>query len=103
MKAKYLPPIREPTPVGDDFAAARSPLLASRACCCPARPVVRVIMPPTATRRHPVDLLLCGHHCRVSCQALAEPHATVTELTEVTDARPPARLPGVPAPRVCAG
>ena len=35
-----------------------------RACCCPARPVVRVMMPATATRPEPVDLLLCGHHYR---------------------------------------
>jgi nucleotide-binding universal stress UspA family protein len=28
---------------------------------------------------------------------------TVTELTELTGGRPPALLPGVPAPRVCAG
>ena len=31
MNAKYLPPTREPTPARDDCAAARSPLLASRA------------------------------------------------------------------------
>ena len=47
------------------------PALAERACCCPARPVVRVLMPPAAARPHPVDLLLCGHHYRVSRNALA--------------------------------
>jgi hypothetical protein len=51
-----------------------------RACCCPGQPVVRVIMPPTAERRHPVDLLLCGHHYRVSRQALAASHARVENL-----------------------
>ena len=44
--------------------------VAARACCCPARPVVTVVMPPTASRPHPVDLLLCGHHFRVSQAAL---------------------------------
>ena len=42
-----------------------------RACCCPSLPMVRVLMPPTLTRHHQVDLLLCGHHYRVSRQALA--------------------------------
>jgi hypothetical protein len=40
------------------------------ACCCPARPVVRVVMPATATRPEPVDLLLCGHHYRAGQAAL---------------------------------
>ena len=43
---------------------------ADRACCCPARPVVTVIMPPAPGRLHPVDLLLCRHHFRVSRAAL---------------------------------
>ena len=43
---------------------------AERACCCPARPVVTVIMPPAPGRPHPVDLLLCGHHFQVSRAAL---------------------------------
>lgn len=44
---------------------------AGRACCCPARPAVVVIMPPGPGRPHPTDLLLCGHHYRVSRKALA--------------------------------
>ena len=35
-----------------------------RACCCPACPVVRVLMPATPGRPYRVDLLLCGHHFR---------------------------------------
>jgi len=35
------------------------------------------MMPPTATRRHPVDLLLCGHHLRASEAALRAAGATV--------------------------
>jgi hypothetical protein len=54
--------------------------LADRACCCPAKAKVRVIMPPTAARPHQTDLLLCGHHYRVSRQALAAAHARVQEL-----------------------
>jgi hypothetical protein len=44
--------------------------MADRACC-PARPAVIAVMPSTASRPHPTDLLLCGHHYRVSRQALA--------------------------------
>jgi hypothetical protein len=44
--------------------------VSDRADCCPARPVVRAILPATATRPEPVDLLLCGHHYRASRAAL---------------------------------
>jgi hypothetical protein len=51
--------------------------VAERACCCPARPVVRVVMPATASRPEPVDLLLCGHHYRASRAALRAAGAAV--------------------------
>jgi hypothetical protein len=38
-------------------------------------------MPPTAGRPHETELLLCGHHYRVSRAALAAAHASVHELT----------------------
>ena len=55
--------------------------LLGRACCCPARPVVTVVMPPASARRHPVDLLLCGHHYRVCRAALTAAGATVYDET----------------------
>ena len=57
-----------------------------RACCCPARPVVRVIMPPIPGRPHAVDLLLCGHHYRNSRQVLAAAGATIDDLPSKADA-----------------
>ena len=54
--------------------------LAGQACCCVARAVVRVVMPPTAGRPHETELLLCGHHYRASRAALAAAHASVHEL-----------------------
>jgi hypothetical protein len=51
--------------------------ITERACCCPARPVVRVVMPATAWRPDPVDLLLCGHHYRASQAALEAAGAAV--------------------------
>ena len=54
--------------------------LSGQACCCVARAVVRVVMPATAGRPHETELLLCGHHYRVSRAALAAAHATVFEL-----------------------
>lgn len=41
-----------------------------RACCCPARPVVTVVIPAGRGHPHPADLLLCGHHYRASLGAL---------------------------------
>lgn len=70
------------------------------ACCCPASPVVRVIMPATAARPHDTELLLCGHHYRVSRQALATAGATVTELPRPAGSRPDALLPDLPLPRI---
>jgi len=53
--------------------------IAERACCCPARPVVKAVMPATASRPEPVDLLLCGHHYRAGklpCSPRAPPSTT---------------------------
>ena len=54
--------------------------LTDQACCCVARAVVRVVMPPTAGRPHETELLLCGHHYRASRGALSAAHASVHEL-----------------------
>ena len=87
MNTSYLYP-----PAGKDDEPASRPAgnaasvsedmtdMARHACCCPAQAMVRVLMPPTATRPHETDLLLCGHHYRVSRRALAAAHATVLEL-----------------------
>ncbi len=56
------------------------PGVTDRACCCVAKAVVRVVMPPAPGRRHETELLLCGHHYRVSRRALAATHARVDEL-----------------------
>jgi hypothetical protein len=50
---------------------------ADRSCCCPARPLVAVVMPPSSGRSHPVELLLCGHHYRASVLELLAAGATV--------------------------
>ena len=57
-----------------DWRALRT---AGRACCCPARPTVVAIMPPTPSRDHPTDLLLCAHHYRASRVALERAGAAV--------------------------
>lgn len=62
------------------------------ACCCPARPVVQAIMPPTAERRHSVDLLFCGHHYRVCRRALAAAGASIFALSGSEDAAAAALL-----------
>jgi hypothetical protein len=65
--------------------------IAERACCCPARPVVRVVMPVTASRPEPVDLLLCGHHYRVGQTALLAGGVAVYDARGVLIAGAPAR------------
>ena len=65
---------------GDVSLSAESAALAGRACCCLAKAAVRVTMPPSPSRPHSTELLLCGHHYRVSRQALAAAGAVVREL-----------------------
>jgi len=65
----------------DDLLPSLRHVMADRACCCPARPVVTVIMPPAPGRQHTVDLLLCGHHFRVSQAALTAAGAGVYDDT----------------------
>ena len=62
-----------------------------RACCCPARPVVRAVMPATADRPELVDLLLCGHHSRAGQAALLAAGAAVYDTRGVLIAGAPAR------------
>jgi hypothetical protein len=64
--------------------------VAERACCCPARPVVRAVMPATAHRPEPADLLLCGHHYRVGHAALLAAGAAVYDERGVLFAGAPA-------------
>jgi hypothetical protein len=68
------------TPLCDDLLPDSRVWREDRACCCPGQPVVRVIMPPTPERRHSVDLLLCGHHYRVSRSALTTAGARIENL-----------------------
>jgi len=107
MNARSLPPAAQgstaPGLPHDDTIGVGSAVVLSPACCCPANPVVRVIMPATAARPHRTELLLCGHHYRVSRQALAAANATVTELLGPAGIPPTALLPVLPAPRVPVG
>ena len=74
------------TPTGpDDWGTwlSKAPAGAvGRACCCPARPAVRVVMPPCPARPHTTELLLCGHHYRISRAALAAAKAIARDLPE---------------------
>ncbi len=49
-------------------------------------------MPPTAKRPHSVDLLLCGHHYRVSRAALTAAGARIEYLPGKADAAEAALL-----------
>jgi len=56
------------------------PATIERACCCPSRPAVRVVMPPSPARGHETELLLCGHHYRASRETLIAASAVVHQL-----------------------
>ncbi len=97
----YTPPgvrtsDRDAAPAGLDVGA-------TDACCCPAKPVVRVVMPPTPARPHETELFLCGHHYRVSREALASARAMVSLLPGPADSPLTALVPDLPRPRVHAG
>ena len=51
-----------------------------KACCCPSRPMMRVLMPAAPGRPYRVDLLLCGHHFRLSQWTLAAAGAVARVL-----------------------
>lgn len=52
-----------------------------RACCCPAEPVVKVLLPTfRQDSAHIVDLYLCGHHYRKSFGTLVDSGATTITL-----------------------
>jgi len=102
MNAKFFHPSKggsvPPASIHDDTIEARQAVTLGPACCCPAKPVVRVIMPPTATRPHRTELLLCGHHYRVSRQGLAAANATVAELPGISGSPLAALLPDLHVP-----
>ncbi len=74
-------------------SALADPSVPMQACCCPARPMFKVVMPPTATRPRPVDLWLCGHHYRVSQAALESAGAKVYPLAASADCAVSADVP----------
>jgi hypothetical protein len=91
MSARFLHPSASNDsaalrPLDDALAPRHAPDgLADRACCCSARAMVQVVIPASAARPHRTELLLCGHHYRVSRRALAAAGATVRELPWIPD------------------
>jgi hypothetical protein len=52
-----------------------------RSCCCASRPAVRVVLPASAQRDHPVDLLLCRHHFLRSEKTIKQAGARIFDPT----------------------
>ncbi len=71
-----------PSPASGTTSLTARLAAADRACCCLARPVVLVLLPPTARHAHAVDLLLCGHHYHVCKDALETAGALVYDSRE---------------------
>jgi hypothetical protein len=79
-------PKPRPAEAGPARAAApgidlRTLTQAERSCCCPAKPAVIALMPPTSGRAERTDLLLCMHHFRASSRRLADVGATVLDAS----------------------
>ena len=104
MSARFFHPAgggsAAPARIHDDTIEACQAVALGPACCCPAKPVVRVVMPATATRPHRTELLLCGHHYRVSRQALAAANATVTEVPGISGSPLAALVADLHEPRI---
>ena len=64
------------TPPDDQIEPSQA-LGAGRADCCSAAPAVRVMLPTRLPSGRPAELLLCAHHYRANCPALAQAGATV--------------------------
>jgi hypothetical protein len=96
MNASSRYPAREGTAGTIHGGAAATAVPAGRACCCPATAVIRVVMPPTQARPHDTELLLCGHHYRISRPVLAAAHAAFSEVPVAPGVRPAALLPDPP-------
>jgi hypothetical protein len=80
---KGIPPQKAPAtahdvvPADNTVREAEPAWLLETACCCPARPAVRVVMPASDDRPRSAELLLCGHHFRNSREALIVAGASV--------------------------
>jgi hypothetical protein len=88
MNAKFSPsPATENNravrPGPDEAIVPGSSRVPGGACCCASKAAVQVIMPPSAARPHTTDLLLCGHHYRVSRRAMAAADATIRQLPDL--------------------
>jgi hypothetical protein len=74
-------PVEQPAPESEPVAvftpAARH---SHRSCCCAALPAVIAVLPPSAGRPSPTELLLCGHHYRASVGVLAAREATILDI-----------------------
>jgi hypothetical protein len=72
------------TPGDNAISSAEPAGLADRSCCCASKAAVRVTLPPATDRPKATDLLLCGHHYRVSRRALDGARVFVTKLPGIS-------------------
>lgn len=83
-----------PPPVDDELPDLDPRLMHQRADCCIAGAAYRVVLPASAEREEPGELLLCGHHMRSSQPGLARVHAAIFDarnrLVSAADGAPAA-------------
>jgi hypothetical protein len=78
--SQTLSTTEQPSGVARSSAQYRQSRNCERACCCSAQTAVIVMLPPTKSRPHATDLLLCGHHFRQSRTGLLAKGATFLDL-----------------------
>ena len=88
-----------PDTLDDELPGPGSRLSVADRACCPARPVVTVVMPPAPGRPHLVGPLLCGHHYRGSQAVLRAVYDQAGALVTADAARP---RPTAPEPAATA-
>ena len=83
MKSWFAPhDDADAVPLDDELPGpARRLFLTDRACCCPAQARGHGGHPGGPRHPHPADLLLCGHHYRVSLAALRAAGADAYDQT----------------------
>jgi hypothetical protein len=69
-----------------------------RSCCCPAEPVVRVVLPPAGARTGETDLLFCAHHFRACRAGLEAVRASVFDSSGAPARETRSLFAAVPVP-----
>ena len=69
------------SPIDELLPAPVTMITTMQADCCIAKAAYLVVLPASAERSHPAELLLCGHHFRAGRQGLQRSNAIAFDQT----------------------